>query len=251
MNITRKNILSLALLITAILPITISEGSIKIGDDYNAVVRELGAPDGEISLGSKQILTYGDAKVTLRDQSVVEISSGFEALIAERADKQKEIQAKRDANLINFRGQWMTPEKKDRIINAENKKRAQNNASQANTTWLTNFDQASKLAKSENKKLLLNFTGSDWCGWCIKLDNEVFSKAEFKQYAQQYYILVKLDFPKKEKLSAQLKKQNNALAKRYDVKGFPSIVVLTPSGKYYTKGGYVKGGPNAFIRSIL
>lgn len=226
--------------------------TIDIGASYDEVIQKLGEPDGEINLGDKQILTYGDAKVTLSDKAVVKISPEFESLLAERAEKLKEIQAKRDANLINFRGQWITPERQKQIIRAESKKRAENNTTASNeVTWMTDFKKASELAKLENKKLLLNFTGSDWCGWCMKLEDEVFSKAEFKQYAQKHYVLVKLDFPKKKKLPSALERQNHVLAKNYNVTGFPSVIVLKPSGKFHARGGYVKGGPNAFLRSIL
>lgn len=252
MNTKFQNIFRTFLIVVLLLPATTSAVTIDIDASYSEVLQKLGEPDGEITIGNRQILTYGDAKITFRDKAVVQVSPELESLLAERAEKKQEIKAKREANLISFRGEWMTPEKRKRILLTEANRRAQKKTAQSNSGgWLTDFEAASELAKAQNKKLLLNFTGSDWCGWCVKLENEVFSRPEFQQFAQKNYILVKLDFPKKKKLSASLKRQNKALANKYQVKGFPSIIVLTPSGKFYTRGGYVKGGPNAFLRSIL
>ena len=82
----------------------------------------------------------------------------------------------------------------------------------AEVTWLTDFKAAEKKAAAENKQLVLNFTGSDWCGWCIRLDKEVFSQPEFVEYANKNLVLVKVDFPRKTTLAAPEKKQNEALA---------------------------------------
>ncbi|HEY0368963.1 MAG TPA: thioredoxin family protein, partial [Chthoniobacterales bacterium] len=67
--------------------------------------------------------------------------------------------------------------------------------------WLTDLKEAQEQAKSGNKLLLLDFTGSDWCGWCIKLDREVFSKPEFKAYAEKNLVLLELDFPRGRELT--------------------------------------------------
>lgn len=240
-------------ILTAVLflPSVILAIPVGIGTGYDAVIQELGEPDGEIRLGGKQILTYGDARLTLRDKVVVEMSPEFDNLLVQRKENLKKIQAKRDANLVSFRGKWITNDKKKQIIEAETRERTRKARGSNDGIWHTDFMKALEIAQAENKKLLLNFTGSDWCGWCIKLEDEVFSQPEFQQYARQNYILIKLDFPKKKKLSPKLKEQNNALAKKFQVTGFPTIIVVTPSGKLHARSGYVKGGPNAFLRSIL
>lgn len=117
-------------------------------------------------------------------------------------------------------------------------------------TWLTDFKAASDKAKSENKPLLMDFTGSDWCGWCIKLDKEVFNTPEFKEYAEKNLVLLKLDFPKGKSQPPHEKKQNEELAKRYGIQGFPTIIVLNSSGKAVGKLGYTEGGPSAFIKKL-
>ena len=115
---------------------------------------------------------------------------------------------------------------------------------------MTDFEAAKVKAKAENKPMLLDFTGSDWCGWCIKLDKEVFSEAAFKDYAAAELVLVELDFPRTKEQSAELKAQNEALAKQYGVRGFPTILVLSPDGTLIEKTGYQRGGPEAYVEHI-
>ena len=111
--------------------------------------------------------------------------------------------------------------------------------------------KAQAKAKAENKLVLIDFTGSDWCGWCIKLDKEVFSTPEFKEYAEKNLVLVEMDFPPKKPQSAELKKANAELKTKYNVKGYPTIVVLDKDGKEIGRQpGYAEGGPKAFIARL-
>ena len=222
-----------------------------IGASYEEVIAALGKPDGELDAGSRKILTYGKAQIKLKDSKVSSISPELEGLLAERDADQASVEAKRKAGLVNYKGKWMRPSERDAFIAHEQKQQATRVASsQATTDWITDYDQALAVAKAQNKKVLLNFTGSDWCGWCIKLDKEVFSQKQFLNYAKDNYILVKLDFPRRTQLPANLKRQNDALAKKYKVRGFPTVVVLNSNGKTHKTGGYVRGGPKAFIRSL-
>jgi thioredoxin-related protein len=116
--------------------------------------------------------------------------------------------------------------------------------------WLTNYDQAIKQATSEKKPILMDFTGSDWCGWCIRLDKEVFSQPEFVDYANQNLVLLKLDFPRKKEQSTTEKEQNEKLATKYQIEGFPTIVVLDSTGKQLGQLGYAKGGAKGWIASL-
>lgn len=117
--------------------------------------------------------------------------------------------------------------------------------------WMTDFAAATAKAKQENKPLLVDFTGSDWCGWCIKLDNEVFSKKAFKEYAAENFVLVEIDFPsRKVKQSAELKAQNEALAEKYDIKGFPTILILDADGTVIEQTGYRRGGPQKYVEHL-
>lgn len=120
----------------------------------------------------------------------------------------------------------------------------------ASPGWLTDYKQAQAEAKANKKLVLINFTGSDWCGWCIKLDREVFTKPEFQEYAKKNLVLLELDFPRGKQLSAAEKNQNQELAQKYQVQGFPTIVVLNAEGRQVGELGYVPGGPSAFIAEL-
>ena len=121
----------------------------------------------------------------------------------------------------------------------------------AQSDWVDDYKKAQEEAKTNNKFILLNFTGSDWCGWCIKFDKEVFSQPQFKDYAHNNLVLVELDFPRRKPQSPDLQKQNRQLAMQYEVFGFPTIVVLNSSGqKLWQYDGYFSGGPEAFIAQL-
>lgn len=113
--------------------------------------------------------------------------------------------------------------------------------------WITSYEQGQQEAKASNKLVLLDFTGSDWCGWCILLDREVFSKPKFKEYASKNLVLVELDFPRSKPVPDAARTQNVRLAQQYQVQGFPTIIVLNGDGQLVGEFGYVKGGPDAFI----
>ena len=121
----------------------------------------------------------------------------------------------------------------------------------AESAWLNDYKKAQEEAKANNKLLLLNFTGSDWCGWCIKFDKEVWSQPQFKDYARDNLVLVELDFPRRKDQPVEVKKQNVQLAQQYEVLGFPTIVVLNSNGqKLWQFDGYFLGGPEAFVAQL-
>jgi thioredoxin-related protein len=99
--------------------------------------------------------------------------------------------------------------------------------------WETDYAKALEKAKVENKRVLLDFTGSDWCAPCIELKKRAFSSAEFADYAAKNLILVEIDYPQRKRQSAELKRQNDKLGAEYgiDEKGFPTLVLLDPSAK--------------------
>lgn len=123
-------------------------------------------------------------------------------------------------------------------------------ASAAKEGWLDDLEKAKAQAKAENKKILLDFTGSDWCGWCKRLDKEVFSQKEWKEYAAKHLVLVEVDFPRGFQLPEATKKQNEALAKKFGIRGYPTIVITSASGTKKGELGYVEGGPEAFIKAL-
>ena len=106
--------------------------------------------------------------------------------------------------------------------------------------WMTDFEAAKTKAAAENKALLVDFTGSDWCGYCIMLRQNVFDKPEFDAYAKDKFVLVEVDIPRaQDKLSPEQMKKNQELAEQYRVSGFPSVFVMAPKGEVV--GGFVGG----------
>ena len=116
--------------------------------------------------------------------------------------------------------------------------------------WLTDFDAARQKARSEGKTLLLDFTGSDWCGWCIKLEQEIFTTPEFAGFAVKHLVLVKVDFPRGKPQSAAEQRQNEQLAARFQVQGFPTLVLLKADGEPLGTLGYMRGGPEPFLKEL-
>jgi thiol:disulfide interchange protein len=117
--------------------------------------------------------------------------------------------------------------------------------------WLTSVSEAEARAKNENKLVLLNFTGSDWCVACKRMDAEVFSKPEFASYASTNLELVELDYPLDKKQPKELKDANNALQIKYNVEGFPTFYALKPDGAVVWKHeGFVDGGLPALIAEL-
>jgi len=118
--------------------------------------------------------------------------------------------------------------------------------------WYTDLDEAKAVAAKENKPLLVDFTGSDWCGYCIKLHAEVFDKPEFEAFAKNY-VLVELDFPNKKPQPAEEKAKNKATQAKFGVSGFPTVLLLdAKTGEAYGRqSGYGPGsGPKAYIEKL-
>ncbi len=123
-------------------------------------------------------------------------------------------------------------------------------AGAAELDWQTDLPKAQAKAKAENKLILLDFTGSDWCIWCKRLNDQVFSKPEFADYAKKNLVLVEVDFPRQKEQSEALKKANQALQEKYKIDGFPTIIVLDGTGQKVGQLGFMPGGPKAFLAEL-
>ncbi|PYK39249.1 MAG: hypothetical protein DME60_10020 [Verrucomicrobia bacterium] len=124
-------------------------------------------------------------------------------------------------------------------------------SAQADPGWQTDYKKAQEEAKTNKKLLLVDFTGSDWCGYCIRLNREILSKSQFKDYASKNLVLLEVDFPRAKQQSTTLKEQNQRLAEEYQIEGFPTIVVLNGDGrKVWRYDGYFPDGPDAFIAAL-
>ena len=117
--------------------------------------------------------------------------------------------------------------------------------------WTDDFEAAKTKAAKEGKLLLVDFSGSDWCGWCMKLDDEVFSKKEFIRAAQMDFVLVMIDSPRnKEKLSKKARRQNPELVKKYGIRGYPTVLVMDAEGNVVARTGYRRGGVKEYIKHL-
>lgn len=116
--------------------------------------------------------------------------------------------------------------------------------------WQTDYNAAVQTAKTQNRPVLVNFTGSDWCGWCIKLKKEVFDTPEFEQYAASQLVLLEVDFPERKRQSASQQRANQALQKQFGVTGYPTLYLVDADGKVLKRLGYMPGGPKAFLAEL-
>ncbi len=107
--------------------------------------------------------------------------------------------------------------------------------------WMTDLEAAKAKAVAEGKAVLVDFTGSDWCGWCIRLRKDVFDQPAFEEYAKDKFVLMEVDVPNNPQFDRELLRRNRELCEQYNISGFPTIMVMTPSGDVV--GGFVGGMP--------
>lgn len=194
--------------------------AVAIGDSYQQVVAEKGAPAGKMQAGATQILRYPDQTIKLKDGRVVAVEA------------------------VNNR----SPSAPAPATAAKTAAKAPPEAMPP--VWTTDLTAALPLAKEQDRRVFLFFTGSDWCGWCMRLNKEILSTPEFARFAREKLILVELDFPKGKPQAAELKAQNANLARRFRITGFPTVIVLDSSGKAVGRLGYQEGGPEPFLGKI-
>lgn len=115
---------------------------------------------------------------------------------------------------------------------------------------MTDFEIVCSQSKLSGKPILLSFSGSDWCGWCVKLDREVFSQPEFRQWAAQSVIFFSVDFPRTKEQSPELKKLNAELAQKYNVDSFPTVVLIDAAGQEIARTGYRPGGAESYVEYL-
>jgi protein disulfide-isomerase len=121
----------------------------------------------------------------------------------------------------------------------------------AESAWTTDYKKAQEEAKASHKLLLLNFTGSDWCGFCFQLDKAILLQPQFKDYASKNLVLVEIDFPRRKAQSIETKKQNEELMQRYQVGGFPTLLMLDGEGRtVWRYDGLYTGGLAAFLAEL-
>lgn len=115
---------------------------------------------------------------------------------------------------------------------------------------LTSLDEAKKLAAKDGRDILIDFSGSDWCGWCIKLDKEVFATKSWADNGAKQFVMLLADFPQQKPLPKPQKEHNDKLQNEFGVKGFPTVFLLEPDGAPYAKTGYQAGGPENYLEHL-
>ena len=127
----------------------------------------------------------------------------------------------------------------------------QPNLNRPYAAWISSYSSAVAQSKLTGRPIMLVFTGSDWCPWCVRLTDEIFHTHKFARWSTQHVIKVEVDFPRNSQLPAELKKQNEQLLRQYGfhVKTYPTILFVDAEGHVLGKTGYVGGGPNKWINT--
>ena len=121
----------------------------------------------------------------------------------------------------------------------------------ADELWIEdNMPAAMEKAKAEGKDILIDFTGSDWCGWCIRLKDEVFSQSEFKTAMPENYVLVMLDYPARKPQTDEVKAHNAEWQQKFEIRGYPTSGLTDANGEEYARTGYREGGPGPYLEHI-
>ncbi|OVE82130.1 hypothetical protein BVY04_01725 [bacterium M21] len=123
-------------------------------------------------------------------------------------------------------------------------------AASAGDATYTDYESAKKAASKKGLPILIEFSGSDWCGWCIRLHEEVISRKAFKKFAKDEVIFYIADFPSNKQLPAKQKKKNEELAAQYNVEGFPTVLLIDKYGKLIARTGYVAGGAEKYVEHL-
>ena len=116
--------------------------------------------------------------------------------------------------------------------------------------WTVNFDFAKKIAAEKNIDLLILFTGSDWCVWCQRLGDEVFSDEKFQEEVIKKFVPVKLDFPRNVDFPENIKQSYRSLADKYGIRGYPTVILASSDGTPYASCGYQPGGGEAYLKTL-
>lgn len=219
--------------IMPLLVLTLSlRAAIVLDSTYEQVIAEKGQPTGKMQAGDNLVLRYPDVTIRLKAGRVigVEAGKGQPAPRVAAVAPPPAPAAPTPAPVVATQEAGATGAKK--------------------ATWGTDYNAALTAAKGQNRRVFLFFTGSDWCGWCMRLQKEILTTPEFASYASENLVLVELDFPQKKRLPAPMKSQNETLARKYGIEGFPTVIVLDGSGRKVGQLGYQEGGPAPFVKAL-
>ncbi len=117
------------------------------------------------------------------------------------------------------------------------------------TIWHDSFEAAREQSLVSGKPILADFTGSDWCHWCVKLRDDVFDKAEFEAWARENVVLLELDYPQRSRQAPEIQAQNEKLASLYAINSYPTVLLMDAQGNELGRTGY-HPDPAAFIDTL-
>jgi protein disulfide-isomerase len=210
--------------ITALLAAT-SALAVTIGDPYDKVIAEKGAPVAVLNAGSVRVLSYSDSIIKIKDGAVISVRA---------TDK-------------SFASIGNQPSPTPAVV----KPKPAPVPYDGPAVWETELGAAMDQARAKRCHVLILYTGSDWCSWCKKMDAEVYSQSEFAKYSHDKFVLLKLDYLRHSPQPEAVRSQNAEMLQRYDVHGFPFAVIVDVNGNAIGRfEGYQEGGPAHFIQML-
>ena len=226
--------------------------SAEVGNTEEEVLEASGEPTSRMSTGAVTVLNYPDKIVRLEDGAVVSVRrlGGGAAPAAGAGKNAKPVNGSTrntaSANVSTGSGRSSTAGNAGGAATAAAPKRPSGPALE----WLSEYRAAVERAASAKRPVFLFFTGSNWCTWCKKLEAEILETTFFRNYAAKKLVLLKLDFPRGVQQPEWMISQNQALSKKYRITGYPTIVMLSPTGKFLANLGYAPGGPVPFVAAL-
>lgn len=204
--------------ILLILGAVAAPAAVKVGDSYDAVIAEKGVPTGRMEAGGLLLLRYSDQTIKLKSGKVVALEVAQGSTVPANVRKPAPVVVSSSATV--------------------------------SSKWNVNFMGSLEVAKAQGRHVFVFFTGSDWCGWCQRLNREILKTPEFERYAAENLVLVEIDFPRAKSLPPAVVDQNAKLAKIFRIEGYPTVIILNSEGKPVGRLGYQEGGPAPFLEKL-
>jgi hypothetical protein len=231
----------------ALVPVSITFAA-SVGNTEAEVLETHGEPTSRMSTGAVTVLNYPDQIVRIEDDAVVSvrrIGGGAPASASTKNGKSGNGSARSTASAGKSSSSASSSAAKNSSAPAAAKR-----PSGPPLEWVAEYRSAVERAASSNRPVFLFFTGSNWCTWCKKLEGEILETTLFRNYAAKKLVLLKLDFPRGVQQPEWMIAQNQALSKKYRVTGYPTVVMLSPTGKFLANLGYAPGGPVPFVAAL-
>lgn len=221
-----------------------------IGSTEEEVLESLGEPTSRMSTGSVTILNYPNRIFRLENDTVVSIRRlGGSGDPAPAAGNGKAGGGSGRPPAASSKASSSASSAASKASSGPGAAAAKRPSGPA-LEWSTEYRAAAERAASSKRPVFLFFTGSNWCTWCKKLEAEILETTLFRNYAARKLVLVKLDFPRGVQQPEWMISQNQALSKKYRITGYPTIVMLSPTGKFLASLGYAPGGPVPFVAAL-